>query len=266
MGVLFPTQDRFTMFNKDFGKAASDLISKDFPGKFDVEVATKNSNLDVTSTMKLASDGTFNGALKPTFKLCKCSTLEVVLCTQGAHSMKLVNKDSLVKNLKSSAAVSCKVAKNDPSKSTQSLTLNADYTFNKGTASVNFAFPSLGFVYSHDKIAAGAEAAFTFGNSTELAAATANFQFANPEYIFTASATTSGSANFNGSIKYFYKHSKFILGSQVHYSSVAKENEPSASADIVLAKTLSGGGVGKVLFGSNGTVGVSYKKEICDAT
>merc|ERR1712115_336073 len=100
--------------------------------------------------------------------------------------MKLVNKDSLVKNLKSSAAVSCKVAKNDPSKSTQSLTLNADYTFNKGTASVNFAFPSLGvvapkstlaFVYSHDKIAAGAEAAFTFGNSTELAAATANFQF-----------------------------------------------------------------------------------------
>jgi len=256
------------MFNKDFGKAASDLISKDFPGQLEVEVATKNANLDVTTNMDLNPDGTFAAKLKPTFKVCDCSKVEVTLDTEGNHSTKVTATD-LVKNLKSSLSINCArlVDVNGQVVHTQSVTADADYTYNRGTASLKLAFPSLSvcaprttlaFVYLYDKFAFGAEGVLSFGESTECEKVSANVEYKQMRNILSVGASSSKGV-VDASVKYFYVHDQFLLGTRVNWSG----EKQAASADVAFAKPMRDGGVGKLVFNTNGVVGLSYKKQIC---
>jgi len=261
------------MFNKDFGKRASDLLNDDFPESLEIEVESKceaHNCFNVTGeTCVDPADGTIAGKIKPTIKLDDRHTLELELGTDGRYIAKLVGKN-FIKNLKTSLTTECQSTVTEGQVNhAQKISLAADYSADNITASMKVFFPKLAFtpkttlggVFVRDNIAIGAEAVTSFNSGVELEKVTGNFQVAKDEAILSLSGSLAG-GNISGALKYHCNLSTSVFGAKVEWC--GKEQE--ASAAIAFGRELRQNGFGKFSLNTNGDFGVSYRQSLCEKT
>lgn len=255
------------MLNKDFGKKASDLLTKDFPDNFELEISSDGSCVSVSANVEKDNDGNITESVNPTFTINDKTDLETTLSSDGSQVMKLVMKDFLTKNLKSSVAIDS-VAKRDEAGSVTNinkLVLTDDYTFEKGSVSAKFVFPSLGLVapkvtaggvFVKDKFAVGAEGVFDIGSDNVFEKGTLNLQYTQPKYTASVGVTTSGGNVALGG-KYYYEHPNYLFAAAANF-------KDEFSAEVAVGKSLKDGAFVKAALRTCGTVGLSYKKQVCE--
>jgi len=259
------------MFNKDFGKAASDFLTKDFPKQSAFEVTSKTSDLDVTAKTSLDSASSIDASVKPTIKFNDKTSLEFELSSNGVYTAKLI-ANNYVKNLKTSVTNECRsvVEDNGSHHHTQKVTVDTDYKYSNGTVSLKLAFPSLavvapkptfGTVFVKDNVAVGVETVLALGAKPELEKATLNAQLTK-DALTTAATAVYANGGFGGNLKFFYKNECCNYAADVCYSGKSK----AVSASFGVGKQLADGGFGKFVFATSGEIGVSYKKELCPST
>merc|ERR1711879_25910 len=274
MGVFFLAQ-RFTdkMFNKDFGKSASDLLNQGFPDTFEFDVSSDSKHVNFSTSGSMNEDGSFDMTASPSITCSKFegTTFDITLDTNGSHNFKLTNKNGLYKGLKSFLSLDCQQEVKEGSiVHSQSGSLGFDYVFGTTTISTKFAFPcltalsvpksTLGLVYQYDKYAFGFEGVVSSKKTVEAEKLTGNFQMRVNNSSTVSVGVTAAKGKVDANVKYLLRRPEFIFATQVDFDVKSQDY----SAAIAFGKTFAAGGVGKVTLSTNPEIGLSYKKEICD--
>lgn len=257
------------MFNKDFGKSAKDLLTRDFPGKFDIEINSESDNFDLSTEMNLEEDGTFSASVTENFDLSKEIAFEGTLDSDCSHSLKFTNRDYLLKGLKTSVAFDgCQKKEGDSYKCSGKATLTSDYVKSNFTTSLKLAFPSccsvspptstVGLVYLRNDLAFGAEGVVKPGSDKPLQKVTGNVQYTTSDYTISV-GTVFADGGVDGVLRYFRKNKDFNFAAELNWDG----DSQAVDGSIGFERALSHGSIGKVILTSSGTVGVSFKKRVC---
>jgi len=262
------------MFNKDFGKLASDLLKKDYPTNVELTI---NSNTPgyarVDTTTALNVDGTYTTVVRPTFPLSQNIDFEGTLSTTGVQNFKLVARNLLTAGLKANLSVDHIRRRIDGDKilTSQKISTGADYVYKSGTVSAKLSLPALAIdlpdvvlatVYTKDNLAAGVEAALSLKDPVLCDRVTINAEYRTKDYVVSGSVITSATRQVNATGRYFYRHQKFDFGSEINWNGAAQKGD----AAVGLARLLQGGGLAKVAFRTSGAVGLSFKQRLSNNT
>jgi len=253
-----------TFFFKDFGKSTKDIIEKDVPTNEQLKVNTNYNNVKLAFTGK-TKGRVAEGVFEPTWNMKDYGVeLKGSFKTGGEISMTGTLNDKLTKGLKLNANfVTSTTGKQ------QKFETSAEYKYqNKAAVTAKVAFPSsttavkadFSAVAFRNQWAFGAALATQFNEQMTGApdVVSVGVQYNALTYNASSVLHRSGAGDISGEFRYFKACGKHSVGSEMKIN--------HSTGDIVgalaLATKMDSGAVSKIVFGSNGCVGFSWKKRI----
>jgi len=274
MGVLFfffffffSFIHKMAFFFKDFGKDASDLVSKDIPTNEQLKVNTAVRNVNLTFVGKTKGNKA-EGSVEPKYTFNDYGiTVEGVLSSTGDYSIKSSLSDKPAKGLKLSGNYT------NGSKN-KNFEGSVEYKYdNKASVSGKFTFPTVeGEDVTINESVTFHKDEWAFGLGVDSKFNTENYAFAFDKFsggvqYSNYGCTTTFMAehkdeNFTGKLSYFRNCGKSSVGTTISHNHGTGESCASLAA---LFKADDGSSK-KFSFSSCGKVGLSYKKNLDDST
>merc|ERR1712063_99503 len=225
-----------TFFFKDFGKDVSDILLKDRPTNEQIKVDGTYRGVKLAFTGKTTSGNKASASFEPSWSVPNYGLdLKATLNSNGNHSVNATCNNKVASGLKLDGTFTA--GKN------KQLDAGLDYKWqDKATLSSKVSFMSQ-----------------TTGVNLQLAAV----GFKN-NWAFGVQATNTVNEDFTvlGEFKYYRQLDRNAVGTELTYNHTLG----TAAAALGVSTVLDNGAIGKVTLGSNGIVGLSYKKRLDSAT
>merc|ERR1712137_308227 len=236
MGVVFSlpssAHPMATFFFKDFGKDVSDILLKDRPTNEQIKV-----------------NGTYRG---------------VKLAFNGKHSVNATCNNKVASGLKLDGTFTAGKNKQLDAgldyKWQDKATLSSKVSFMSQTTGVNLQLAAVGF---KNNWAFGVQATNTVNEDFTVVAdkLTGAVQYNGIGFRTTVTVNQVRDIVL-GEFKYYRQLDRNAVGTELTYNHTLG----TAAAALGVSTVLDNGAIGKVTFGSNGIVGLSYKKRLDSAT
>ena len=221
-------------------------------------------------------DGTYTIVAKPVFPLRDTVDFEGVFSTTGNQNFKIVARDFLTTGLKANLSLDHhrrQVQAGDGKQvlTSQKVSAAFDYIHKNATVSAKLSLPTLvvdvpavalGAVYTKEQYAFGFEASLNPKDAILCDRVTVNAETKVKDSVITLSASSSAARDVSAVARYFIAQPKFDFSSEVAWIGATQKVEGA----VAFARILSGGGLAKIAFRTCGSIGLSFKRTISNAS
>merc|ERR1712137_432924 len=257
MGVVFSlpssAHPMATFFFKDFGKDVSDILLKDRPTNEQIKVNGTYRGVKLAFTGKTTSGNKASASFEPSWSVPNYGLdLKATFNSKVASGLKLDGTFTAGKNKQLDAGLDYKWQ--------DKATLSSKVSFMSQTTGVNLQLAAVGF---KNNWAFGVQATNTVNEDFTVVAdkLTGAVQYNGIGFRTTVTVNQVRDIVL-GEFKYYRQLDRNAVGTELTYNHTLG----TAAAALGVSTVLDNGAIGKVTFGSNGIVGLSYKKRLDSAT
>jgi len=271
MGVVFslPSSAHLpmaTFFFKDFGKDASDILLKDRPTNEQIKVNGNYRGVKLAFTGKTTSGNKASASFEPSWSVADYGLdVKATLNSNGNHSVNASCNNKIASGLKLDGTFTAGKNKQLDAavdyKWQDKATFSSKVSFMSQTTGVNLQLAAVGF---RNNWAFGLQATDTVNEDFTVVAdkITGAVQY-NGAAFKTTVAVSQVRDILLGEFKYYRST---LNGNAVGTELTYNHTLGTAGAALGVSTVLDDGATGKVTLGSNGIVGLSYKKRLDSAT